>query len=79
MILVRDYIFFIQMNEYLKNQDKELSEELLTEYKTSTINVPNINIEQDLISKYLTNFMEDVIKRECWDVKETLGYNLFGF
>ena len=66
------------MNEYLANNDQD-SGELLTNHETSLLYVPNINIEQDLISKYLTNFMEDIIKRECWDVMETLGYDLFGF
>ena len=67
------------MNEYLGNKDLELSGELLSRHETSLLYVPNINIEQDLISKYLTSFMEDIIKRECWDVMETLGYDLFGF
>ena len=66
------------MNEYLGNNGQD-SGELLTNHETSLLYVPNINIEQDLISKYLTNFMEDIIKRECWDVMETLGYDLFGF
>ena len=37
--------------------------------------VPNINLDADLISQYVTNEVEDIIKEECEDVMLTMGYS----
>ena len=37
--------------------------------------VPNINLDADLISQYVTNEVEDILKEECEDVMLTMGYS----
>ena len=37
--------------------------------------VPNINLDADFISQFVTNEIEDILKEECEDVMLTMGYN----
>ena len=38
------------------------------------INVPNVYLDQDLVTKYLTVEMEEMVKDECGDVMERMDY-----
>ena len=38
------------------------------------INVPNVYLDQDLVTKYLTVEMEEMVKDECGDIMERMDY-----
>ena len=38
--------------------------------------VPDVSLEEDLVSQYVTNKVEEAVREECEDVMFTLGYNV---
>ena len=67
------------INSYSGKIDKDFAKQISNEEYSREFLVPNIHIDEDLVSKYISNDLDNHIKKKCDDVIVSLNYNLFGY
>ena len=65
------------MTEWTGDLTEDLRSQLAKERAgDSKLWVPNINLDADFVSQFVTPEIEDILREECEDVMLTMGYNL---
>ena len=67
-----------QVSEWTGDLSQDLGAQVSEERRSNPqeLSVPNINLEEDFISRFVTSQVEDLLREECEDVMRTLGYNI---
>ena len=64
-----------QVSEWTGDLSRDLGAQVSEEVRQE-LSVPNINLEEDFIGRFVTSQVEDLLREECEDVMRTLGYNI---
>ena len=64
-----------QVSEWTGDLNRDLGAQVSEEVRQE-LSVPNINLEEDFIGRFVTSEVEDLLREECEDVMRTLGYNI---
>ena len=67
-----------QVSEWTGDLSQDLGAQISEERRSNPqeLSVPNINLEEDFIGRFVTSEVEDLLREECEDVMRTLGYNI---
>ena len=67
-----------QVSRWTGDLSRDLRAQIAEERRalSGSLSVPNINLEEDFISRCVTSRVEELLREECEDVMRTLGYNI---